>query len=105
MNSDYDEYYSSVESESEDECIRLTQEDWIDWNSEELLNVWMSIVEYHETWYLPLRQTFNQFCEFVYDGEEDDDGETVFTPEVQAIAHHPFVKNKNWIRFFSLKYK
>lgn len=103
--SDYEEYYfSSVDSESDSEDFHLTQEEWIDWNSEELLNVWMSIVEYHETWYLPLRQTFNQFCDFVYDEDEDEE-DTVLTQEVQAMAHHPFVKNKNWIRFFSLKYK
>jgi hypothetical protein len=62
--SDHDE--DSCASSSEDDSGDLllpSQEDWEDWNSEELLNEWMSIVEYHEDWYLPLPGTFNGFCD------------------------------------------
>ena len=56
------------EISSDDESVDLlpSQEDWEDWNSEELLNEWMSIVEYHEDWYLPLPGTFNEFCDFQF---------------------------------------
>jgi hypothetical protein len=76
----------------------FTIEDWQDWYSEDLLNVWMSIVEYHEEWYLPLRTTFNEFSHFVF--ETEDDQEEVITHEVQAMRNHPFVKNRNWENFF-----
>lgn len=95
--------YSSSDSDFEnDDSFILSQEDWEDWNSEELLNVWMSIVEYHEEWYIPLRRTFNQFCDFVY--QADDEKETL-TPEIQAVKEHPFVKGLDWNYFFSLSYK
>jgi len=75
----------------------FTIEDWQDWYSEDLLNVWMSIVEYHEEWYLPLRKTFNDFSYFVFETEEEEE---VITDEVQAMRNHPFVKNRNWENFF-----
>lgn len=104
----YDELAYDSPVESGDECAfdDACAEDWHDWNSEELLNLWMSIVQYHEEWYLPLRQTFNQFCDFVYEGieclptEDDDD-----VPEIQAIKNHPFVKGLDWTYFFSLRTK
>lgn len=100
------EYYEDEEFElfqydndsDEDDDI-LSPEDWQDMNSEELLNVWMSIVEYYEYWYLPLNKTFNQLCQFVYDTQESTD-ESI-TCEVQAIKDHKFVKNRNWEYFFS----
>jgi hypothetical protein len=77
----------------------LSPEEWQDMNSKELLNVWMSIVEYRETLYLPLYKTFNELCEFVYDTTTDC--EEIIVPEVQAIKDHTFVKNRNWEYFFS----
>lgn len=97
------ELYKYSDEESEDDSVELTQEEWQDWNSEELLNLWMSVVEYHEYWYLPIRKTFNEFCEYVYHEEENE--EEQMCHEVQAIKHHPFIKGHNWERFFSLNYK
>lgn len=65
--SDSDDSYYREGSSSEDDFYdnwAFNQEDWEDWNSEELLNEWMSIVEYHEDWYLPRPGTFNEFCDF-----------------------------------------
>ena len=100
------EYYDDEEfelfqydCESDEEDISLNPEDWQDFHSEDLLDVWMSIVEYHETWYLPLRKSFNDLCEFVYNTQDVVD--EIITPEVQAIKGHNFVKNRNWEYFFS----
>ena len=109
----------AVLTESDDEEFtqeQLSPEDWQDWNSEELLNLWMSIVQYHEEWYLPLRRTFNEFCDFVFVGQEDESldrgtplGMNKFmdddAPEVQAIKDHPFIKGLDWVSFFSLRTK
>jgi hypothetical protein len=62
--------YDSPYDEDEQQRNRLSPEDWQDMHSQELLNIWMSIVEYHEDWYLPLTKTFNQLCEFVYYEQE-----------------------------------
>jgi hypothetical protein len=103
------EYYDEIENElyeydeSDDELNHdhLSSEDWQDWNSTELLNMWMSIVEYHEVWYLPLFKTFNDFCEFVYEAVPISSVEvTPPPPEVQAIYSHPWIKNLDWNRFF-----
>jgi hypothetical protein len=104
MMSDY-EYTSNSESESDDEIFKeFCQEDWQDWNSEVLLNLWMSIVEYHENWYLPLHRSFNDFCEFVY--KDPEECEITFQPpEVQAIKNHPLIRCHDWNYFFSLSYK
>lgn len=64
--SDEDSSYYCSSSEEDEVGGVLSQEDWEDWNSEELLNMWMSIVESHEDWYLPLPGTFNEFCDFMY---------------------------------------
>lgn len=80
-------------------CDNLSPEDWQDLHSQELLNLWMSIVEYHEDWYLPLRKTFNQFCEFVYRGDVTFDP-TSPPPEIQAIKDHPWIKDLDWEEFF-----
>jgi hypothetical protein len=99
-------YDSPVDSSDEGYHVgdrRLSAEEWQDWNSEDLLNLWMSIVQYHEEWYLPLRQTFNQFCDFVYRGEEEEQQEDrEVVPEIQAIQNHPFIKGLDWSYFFSL---
>lgn len=91
--------------DEEDESSSLSPEDWQDWNSEELLDLWMSVVEYHEQWYIPLRRTFNQFCEFIYRGDEDFTSSGPVPREIQAIENHPLVKGLNWTYFFSLGYK
>lgn len=102
----YDLAYDSP-AESEESSETLSIEDWQDWNSEELLNLWMSIVQYHEEWYLPLRKTFNDFCEFVYNGQVLGLGPGLLTSssdtqldEVQAIKDHPFIKGLDWELFF-----
>lgn len=131
-----DEYYSadvyfsgSSDSEDADLVYELDDEEWQDWNSEELLDLWMSIVEYHENWYLPLNRTFNQFCEFVNKRTRSDrsifldnnngpkKNSFLFTappPEIQAIKNHPLIRgtstttavnNSDWNYFFSLSYK
>lgn len=99
-----DELYAySSDSESFDE-IELDDEEWQDWNSEELLDLWMSIVEYHEDWYLPLNRTFNQFCEFI---KKEEYGQiSTHPPEIQeTIKNHPMIKGRDWDYFFSLSYK
>jgi hypothetical protein len=100
------ELYEYDDSDDEKNCRQdyLSLEDWQDWNSRELLNLWMSIVEYHEMWYLPLHKTFNQFCEFLYyegGGSSEEPTTTITTPpEVQAIHNHPWIKNMDWSVFF-----
>lgn len=99
------EYFDEIEFElfqyeddSDSEEYELDPEEWQDFYSEDLLNVWMSIVEYHENWYIPLKKTFNQMCEFIF----QDAGECeIITHEIQAIRNHPFVKGRNWEYFFS----
>jgi hypothetical protein len=55
------------EEESQDP---LGPEDWQDWNSEHLLNMWMSLEEYRQSNYIKseLMQfaTFNSFCEYAW---------------------------------------
>jgi hypothetical protein len=100
------EYYDEIEHElyaydsQDDEHTEahLSPEDWQDLNSQELLNLWMSIVEYHENWYLTLTKTFNEFCEFVYFGSDDE--ELTTPPEIQAIKDHPWIKGLDWEQFF-----
>ncbi len=103
------EYYEDVEHElyeyddegSEDNLCITDPETWQDIHSKELLDIWMSIVEYHETWYLPIQKTFNQLCEFVWKTEhQESPADTVLTPEVQAVQDLPFVKGRNWEEFF-----
>ena len=109
------EYYDEIEHElytydsqddSDPKSYDLSPEDWQDLNSQELLNLWMSVVEYHEEWYLPLNKTFNQFCEFVYFGEISSS--SVYTtppPEIQAIHTHPWIAGLDWEQFFIYTYK
>jgi hypothetical protein len=99
----YDSPVDSDDPTQHEEAMSI--EDWQDWNSEELLNLWMSIVQYHEEWYLPLRKTFNEFCEFVFRGLDNGSPLDNFTyldspPEIQAIKNHPFVKGLDWNLFF-----
>lgn len=107
------EYYDDIEFElynydsnvSDEENEPVDPEVWQDLNSEELLNLWMSIVEYHEYWYLPLNKTFNDFCEFVFKYENDAEAHSPQSfkeppPEIQAIKNHPWIKNLDWDYFF-----
>ena len=105
-------YYDDIEfelynydSSSEEENETIDPEVWQDWNSEELLNLWMSVVEYHEYWYIPLNRTFNEFCEFIYVSEPPSSVFCVPVPEIQAIKDHPWIRDLDWDYFFSLKYK
>jgi hypothetical protein len=103
---EYEFEYTSSDDDLVDEFL-LAPEDWQDWYSEELLNLWMSVVQYHEDWYIPLRRTFNEFCEFVFRDKDIsldncpqlDDAPA---PEIQAIKDHPFIKGLDWNYFFSL---
>jgi hypothetical protein len=71
---DYEEFlqcdYSEEEDQNCDDQEPLCSEDWQDLNSQDLLNMWMSIQEYIDTF--GLRRTllqgahFNDFCEFVH---------------------------------------
>lgn len=120
------EYYEDIEFElynydspQEDDEDDIDPEVWQDLNSEELLNLWMSIVEYHDHWYLPLNRSFNEFCEFVFENvsgtcPSHDEIQThvsgtcpnqMVCPEIQAIKSHPWIKNLDWNYFFSLNYK
>ena len=115
---EYEFEYTSSDDDLVDEFL-LAPEDWQDWYSEELLNLWMSVVQYHEDWYIPLRRTFNEFCEFVFrdndisldKSELLDKGSPLDNcqqlddapaPEIQAIKDHPFIKGLDWNYFFSL---
>ena len=105
----HEEYYSAEEEDADYcECENeeeINQEEWEDLNSQDLLNLWMSIVEYHQEWYIPLRRTFNEFCNFVYQADDYEEYETP-PPEINtAIRNHPFIKGLDWNYFFSLSYK
>lgn len=62
--------YEDGIGDSDDEPDPLHPEDWQDLNSQDLLNMWMSIQSYLETYGLQrtFLQTasFNSFCDFVY---------------------------------------
>lgn len=109
--SDYEYDSSYIESSDDDDCGGgvsnepvLTIEEWHDWYSEDLLNLWMSVVQYHDEWYLPLRRTFNEFCDFIFHGDSFDPNMNMCDapPEIQAIKDHPFIKGLDWNYFFSL---
>lgn len=46
----------------------MPYEEWCDWHSEHLLNMWMSIREYNRNTYnqIHLNCDFSKFCEFCY---------------------------------------
>jgi hypothetical protein len=96
-NPDFELYAYSDDEESETIFDEFTIEDWQDWYSEDLLNLWFTVVDHHEYWYLPIRKTYNEFTRFILEGEDDEE---IITPEVQAIKRHPFIKNRNWRNFF-----
>jgi len=53
-----------------DEPDPLSPEDWQDWHSQHLLNMWMSLEEYRQDRYIKARMmqhaTFNSFCEYAW---------------------------------------
>lgn len=55
---------------SDDGAEPIHPEDWQDLNSQDLLNMWMSIQNYLDTYYLRReflqKATFADFCDFVY---------------------------------------
>lgn len=61
---------SGSEDGGPDDGPQYTREDWEDLNSEHLLNMWLSIQSYLETYYLKRdylqSATFGDFCDFVY---------------------------------------
>lgn len=61
---------TDLSSEDDEVPIEYDQEEWHDLNSEHLLNMWLSLQSYLETYYLRRtyleKATFNDFCEFVY---------------------------------------
>lgn len=63
------QFYSSDSDESVDEYV-MNEEEWMDWNSEHLLNIYMSCVEHYENEFLIFRKTFNSFCHFVYSQQD-----------------------------------
>lgn len=63
--------YDSHDGDSEEDIQTLDPEDWQDWHSQDLLNMWFSIRQYVETYglqneFLQLA-SFNDFCSFVHD--------------------------------------
>jgi hypothetical protein len=95
---EYELYNYSDEEEDDDLFDLFTLEDWQDWYSEELLNLWFHIVEYHDFFYEPLRKTYNEFTLFVLG--DDDEFEEFITPEVQGISNNPFIRDRDWRNFF-----
>jgi hypothetical protein len=73
----FNEYYEDAfngeealdDHDLDDEPEPLDPESWMDWNSEHLLNMWMSLRQYREDNYVNNTMmnlaTFNDFCHFV----------------------------------------
>lgn len=73
----FNEYYQDAfngedvleDPDFDDDLEPLSPEDWMDWNSEHLLNMWMSLRQYREDNYIDSTMmniaTFNDFCHFV----------------------------------------
>jgi len=53
----------------EDPFEDFTQEEWEDWYSQDLLDMYMGMREWYESQYLPVPVTFNKFCDLVYTGQ------------------------------------
>lgn len=75
QNNDYaddvnqeDAFYATEDQEDDDTTAELDPESWQDWNSEHLLNMYMSLVDYCETQGLQFMKsiTFNEFCHFIF---------------------------------------
>lgn len=75
LNNDYaydinTEDLDPTEDQDEDDnaSVDLDPESWQDWNSEHLLNMYMSLVDYCDAQGLSYMKnvTFNNFCNFIY---------------------------------------
>lgn len=72
LNNDYayevNNEETDVSTSEDEESIELDPETWQDYNSEHLLNMYMSLVDYCETQGLQFMKetSFNQFCNFIY---------------------------------------
>lgn len=75
LNNDYADYvnteeeeFDQTEDQDDDDNIDLDPEAWQDWNSEHLLNMYMSLREYCDTQGLQYMRliSFNDFCNFIY---------------------------------------
>ena len=63
-----DAYYATEDQEDDDTNTDLDPESWQDWNSQHLLNMYMSLVEYCDAQGLQFMKgvTFNDFCHFIF---------------------------------------
>lgn len=81
VNNEYidtaENFFNDDELSSDDEeeierfyTQKMQYEEWCDWHSEHLLNMWMSLRSYNEMNYDPVhlsnRLQYSDFCEFVY---------------------------------------
>ena len=62
--------YSDDENDDSIPPKRLTVDDWTTWYSEDLLNMWFSLVQYREDsgqkYDIMKNATYTDFCEFCY---------------------------------------
>lgn len=71
-----DGFYNDVDSSSDEEeeierfySQRMQYEEWCDWHSEHLLNMWMSMRSYNEMNYDPVHLSklqYSDFCELLF---------------------------------------
>ena len=63
-------YNDYSDDDEEPEPMPLEFQEWLDWYSNDLLNMWMGIRAYRDDTYLNTSlmnyANFNDFCEFVY---------------------------------------
>jgi hypothetical protein len=66
---DADAAYDETYDEQEDHDLELNPQEWHDWHSEDVLNMWMSLRQYlednHMSSTLLNKATFHNFAEFV----------------------------------------
>lgn len=95
--------------DSQDEVFdvkELDPESWQDWNSEQLLDVYMSLVELFEDGYTNKTVPFNAFCEFIRHpcpadqkiSIVDEDVERMYETLVTTFDHVSF---ESWCTFIS----
>lgn len=72
LNNDYayevNNEETDVSTSEDEEEVELDPETWQDYNSEHLLNMYMSLIEYCESQGLPFMRNlpFNDFIHFIY---------------------------------------
>ena len=59
------DHYVYDSDDSDDFDSQLDPEEWQDMYSQELLNGWMTIRDWSETHYIPVRSTYHDFVHFV----------------------------------------